>query len=113
MLAWKRMPMMSTDWRVMVQTDASIPFTIHIASKGYIHSGLAFFVFIDGEYQCNRNRIALKTPGRGVSPTYYEVEFRLRQKEEKTAENRFVAREWTFEKLDRGEPKTALCSPAF
>jgi hypothetical protein len=83
--------------------DASIPFTIHIKSHGYIHSGLAFFIFIDGEYQCNRNRIGLKTPGRGVTPKHYEVEFRLRQKEEKTAEGRFLAREWTFEKLDRGE----------
>ena len=80
-----------------------IPFTIHIKSEGYISPGLSFFVFMDGEYQCNRNRVGLKLPGEDAQPQDYETEFRLRQKEEKTNTGSFVVRDWTFAKLDRGE----------
>lgn len=88
--------------------DTDIPFTVHLKSEGYIAPGLAFFVFMDGEYQCNRNRVCLKLPGEGVQPQDYETEFRVRQKEEKTSFGTFVVRDWTFAKLNRGEaiPKT-------
>ena len=83
--------------------DTSIPFTVHIKTKGYIGPGLAFFVFMDGEYQCNRNRTDLKIPSPELEKKDYEAEFRLRQKEEKTGDGGFIAREWSFAKLDRGE----------
>ena len=83
--------------------DTDVPFSLHLTSKGYVAPGVAFFVFMDGEYQCNRNRIGLKMPGEGVQPQDYETEFRVRHKEEKTASGTFVVRDWTFEKLNRGE----------
>ena len=83
--------------------DTDIPFTIHIKTDGYIAPGLAFFAFMDGEYQCNRNRIGFKVPGPGVEPAQYETEFRLRQKEEKTAYGSFVSRDWSFKKLQTGK----------
>ena len=83
--------------------DTDIPFTIHLTTEGHIAPGIAFFVFMDGEYQCNRNRVCLKLPGEGVQPKDYETDFRLRQKEEKTTFGTFVVRDWTFAKLDRGD----------
>ncbi|EFE34654.1 uncharacterized protein ARB_06417 [Trichophyton benhamiae CBS 112371] len=35
---------------------ASTPFSIRLTSSGYIAPGLAMFVYMDGVYQCNRNR---------------------------------------------------------
>lgn len=83
--------------------DTTVPFCLHLQTEGYISPGLAVFVFMDGKYQCNRNRLGAHLPGDGVPPSKYEWEFCLRQKEEKTAEGRFVGREWTFTKLDIGE----------
>lgn len=83
--------------------DTDIPFTIHIETQGYIAPGIALFVFMDGEYQCNRNRVGLKLPGPGVDPSQYETDFRLRQKEEKTAYGSFVSRAWSFKKLQIGK----------
>ncbi|KAK0933350.1 hypothetical protein LTS01_026176, partial [Friedmanniomyces endolithicus] len=57
---------------------------------GYIAPGLAAFVFMDGQYQCNRNRLRLKLPEDGVDPSQYEIDFYMRQKEEKAADGRFV-----------------------
>lgn len=82
--------------------DANIPFTLHIKTTGYIAPGLAIFVYMDGDYQCNRNRTNLKFPAEGLPKKEYEAEFRLRQKEEKTGDGKFVAREWSFARLDRG-----------
>ena len=83
--------------------EIDLPFSIHVTSDGYIAPGLALFVFIDGEYQCNRNRVKLKLPGEGVQRREYETEFRLRQKEEKSDAGSFVVRDWKFAKLNRGE----------
>lgn len=91
----------------------NIPFTIHLTTNGYIAPGIAFFVFMDGEYQCNRNRQGLQLPGDGILAQDYETEFRVRQKEEKTSFGSFVAREWTFAKLNRGKStciSTTQCS---
>ena len=82
--------------------ETDIPFSIHLQSEGYIAPGIAFFVFMDGEYQCNRNRIGLKLPLEDIQPTEYETEFRVRQKEEKTSFGTFVVRNWTFAKLNEG-----------
>jgi len=57
-------------------------------------------VFIDGVYQCNRNRqdLKLQTPPDGRSL----VDFTVRQKEEKQKDGTMIAREWRFEKLNIG-----------
>jgi hypothetical protein len=82
--------------------DTDIPFHIRVTSTGYIAPGLAAYVFIDGRYQCNRNRQGLSLPTDDTSPADYEVDFKLRQKEENTVGGLFVAREWSFAQLRAG-----------
>ena len=84
--------------------DTDMPFSIHISTQGYIAPGISVFVFMDGQYQCNRNKIGFKLPGDGVQPHEYEAEFRMRQKEDKTGGGVFLAREWSFAKLNTGNP---------
>lgn len=93
--------------------EAGIPFNIRISTKGYIAPGLAAFVFIDGNYQANRNRLGLKMPAHGVDPSQHEVEFVMRQKEEKGADGRFVGREWSFAQLNTSESKGTHCSKTY
>lgn len=81
---------------------ATLPFQICIRSHGYIAPGLAVFVFMDGVYQANRNKLGLKLPGDGVPPKEYEIDLNMRQKEEKIADGMFVGRDWTFGELDAG-----------
>lgn len=60
------------------------------------------FVFIDGEYQCNRNKRCGGLPGgRGDEA---DLEFRVRQKEEKLPNGKFIGREWCFTELRTGKP---------
>ncbi|KAK5174103.1 uncharacterized protein LTR77_001183 [Saxophila tyrrhenica] len=95
-------------------TDSDIPFTIHLKTKGYIAPGIALFVFMDGVYQCNRNRIGLKLPGQYVDPNEYEVQFHLRQKEEKSVHGAFIGSDWTFKELDRvSADKAPALNPQF
>jgi hypothetical protein len=82
------------------------PFTVHLRSGEYIAPGLAMYVFIDGVYQCNRNRQDLRP--RDPHDVRSLVDFRVRQKEEKQADGSMIAREWMFEKLNIGQ---YLCSP--
>ena len=89
--------------------ETNIPFNVHVNSEGYIGPGLAFFVFMDGDYQTNRNRVRLPMPGAGVAASDYEVEFRVRQKEEKTGAGMFLGREWSFAKLDKGKLIISRC----
>ncbi|KAK3627891.1 hypothetical protein LTR56_003881 [Elasticomyces elasticus] len=94
--------------------ETGVPFVIHIESKGYIAPGLAVFVFIDGKYQSNRNKLGLKMPGDDVDPKRYEVDFMMRQKEEKGADGRFVGREWSFVELNTTTAdKAATLNPNF
>ncbi|KAI9876304.1 MAG: hypothetical protein M1830_006809 [Pleopsidium flavum] len=88
-----------------VQTYVAIPpistaFSVHLKSNGYIAPGLAMFVYMDGVYQCNRNRRNLKVPDGTMSRRYTEVDFRVRQKEEKLEDGSFLGKEWRFEKLN-------------
>lgn len=79
------------------------PFAIHLVQDGYIAPGMAMFVFMDGSYQCNRNRRDLKIPGDGIRPIETEVDFRVYQKEEKSAvDGKFVGRDWTFGEIRTG-----------
>lgn len=85
-----------------------IPFNIHVQSAGYIAPGLAAFVFMDGAYQCNRNRLGLQLPGEGVPSSEVEADLYLRQREEKTSQGSFVGREWTFTKLNTGRIESII-----
>ncbi|KZF23879.1 hypothetical protein L228DRAFT_267836 [Xylona heveae TC161] len=80
--------------------QGSVPFTIRLKSNGYIAPGLAMFVYMDGIYQCNRNRQGLKAPEVANKASEYEVDFLVRQKEEKLRDGNWLGREWRFEKLN-------------
>jgi hypothetical protein len=54
-------------------------FNIHLKTDVYIAPGLAMFVFIDGQYQCNRSKMMPPLGTKGG------LEMRVRQKEEKVA----------------------------
>jgi hypothetical protein len=93
----------------LVETFVAVPtspkrFSVHLVSSAYVAEGLAMYVFIDGIYQCNRNRRCVKDKvKRGqIVNRHSLVDFRVRQKEEKQKHGSMVAREWTFEKLDLG-----------
>ncbi len=87
---------------VAVQSRPS-PFSIHLTSHGYIAPGLAMFVYIDGVPQCNRNRQGLIVPKANSGPEETEVDIRVRQKEVRIDNDRFIARDWTFEILNIGK----------
>lgn len=75
------------------------PFSVRLRSHGYIAPGLAMFVYMDGEYQCNRNRPNLKIPDETTPKKYTEIDFRVRQKEEMMSDGTFRGKQWRFEKL--------------
>ena len=79
------------------------PFSIHLTSNGFIASGLAMFVYIDGVPQCNRNRRGLVIPNARRERWETEIDFRVRQKEEKLDSGRWIGREWTFAALNIGK----------
>lgn len=87
---------------VAPEDSFDIPFHVRITSDGYIAPGLSAYVFMDGEYQCNRNRLRLRLPEDGMSSDEYEIDFKLRQKEEKTSDGTFIARDWFFTPLNTG-----------
>lgn len=88
----------------VVETFVAVPselnkFAIRLTSNGYIADGLAMYVYIDGVYQCNRNRLDMKE----LAAKGKRLEFLVRQKEEKQKDGRIIAREWTFGKLNIGK----------
>lgn len=85
--------------------DSPTPFAIRLQSHGYIAPGLAMFVFVDGVYQCNRNRDNLNhslDPGANVTEMS-EVVFRVRQKEEQLPDGTWIGKPWRFEPLRIGK----------
>lgn len=78
------------------------PFSVRLRSHGYIAPGLAMFVYMDGDYQCNRNRRNLKIPDETTSRKDIEINFNVRQKEDMLEDGTFAAKEWSFEKLNIG-----------
>ncbi|OJD14495.1 hypothetical protein ACJ73_09077 [Blastomyces percursus] len=81
--------------------NSSTPFSINLRSSGYIAPGLAMFVFIDGVYQCNRNRDDLR-PMSGSPETirkFRDVSFRVRQREEQLPDGSWIGRPWRFERF--------------
>jgi hypothetical protein len=92
-----------------VETFVPVPskpqsFSIHLTSDRFIAPGISMYVFVDGEYQCNRNRQDLKL--KKGSDRHSVVDFRVRQKEEKQKDGSMIARPWKFEKLDTSESLT-------
>ena len=90
-----------------VETFVSVPsqadpFSIRLTSEGYVAPGLAMFVFMDGVPQCNRNRRDLVIPSTGSNSPQCEVDFHVRQKEEKIDKGRWIGRQWTFASLNTG-----------
>lgn len=88
-----------------VETFVAVPdhpqsFAVRLSSTKFIAPGLAMYVFIDGVYQCNRNRQNLKL--RKPPDRKSLVNFVVRQKEEARDDGTMVARDWSFEKLDIG-----------
>ena len=102
-----------------VQTYIAIPelptpFSVHLTSDGFIAPGLAMFVFMDGEYQCNRNRTGLIMPNKVSSRMNTEIDFRVRQKEAVLPDGSFSGKQWRFEKLNivsEGSEATSHCAP--
>ena len=89
-----------------VETFVAVPdntqaFAVRLSSTKFIAPGLAMYVFIDGMYQCNRNRQNLKL--RKPLDRKSLVDFVVRQKEERQEDGSMIARDWSFEKLDIGE----------
>ena len=82
--------------------DHAQPFAVHLTSKGYVAEGLAMMVFMDGEYQCNRNRLSLKPPEPEVSPRMTNIELRVRQKEKPLGRGTYLGRGWRFDKHNVG-----------
>ena len=60
------------------------------------------FVYMDGEYQCNRNSRNLKVPDASTKPKQTEIDFRVRQKEELQADHTFRGQQWKFKELNIG-----------
>jgi hypothetical protein len=98
----------------VVETYIVIPsspqnFSVRLRSKGYISEGLATMVFMDGEYQCNRNRLNLKPPKKGLPRSATEISFRMRQKEKPVGDGSFIGREWRFDTHNQGESSPPRC----
>ena len=89
--------------------DQPQPFAISVTSRGFIAEGLAIFVFIDGKYHCNRNRVGLKPYKKGQARDETEINLRLRQKEDLIGTSQYkehgmyLGRPWRFDKHNLGE----------
>ncbi|KLJ11565.1 hypothetical protein EMPG_09667 [Blastomyces silverae] len=81
--------------------NSSTPFSINLRSSGYIAPGLAMFVFMDGVYQCNRNRDDLRPMPRSPETIkkFRDISFRVRQREERFPDGRWIGRPWRFERF--------------
>ena len=91
----------AVETHVAVPSLAS-PFSVRLRSNGYIAPGIAMFVYMDGIYQCNRNRQNLRIPDSSTTKLQTEIDFRVRQKEEMLPDGAFVGKQWVFEKLSTG-----------
>ena len=91
----------------LVETHIAVPehpqrFAVRLTSRGYIAEGLAMIVFMDGVYQCNRNRTNLRLPTPTSLRKKTEVDFRVRQKEERLFDGTMLGQEWRFAKVNKG-----------
>ncbi|KAK5062992.1 hypothetical protein LTR84_005068 [Exophiala bonariae] len=86
----------------VVETYIAIPshpqaFTIRLTSRRFICEGLAMIVYIDGNYQCNRNRVNLQPHKKDLPQDRSEVDFIVRQKEKPMGDGTYMGREWRFD----------------
>lgn len=93
-----------------VETFVAVPsepkeFAIRLKSSAFIAEGLAMYVYIDGVYQCNRNRRGLEDRSGQTKPLGRRslVDFLVRQKEERQRDGSYIARPWSFAGLNIGE----------
>jgi hypothetical protein len=104
---------------IPIPSDRPQKFYIHVQSRGYVYEGLAVVVFIDGVYQCNRNRVNLVRPKNG-KPIYAsepikrgpkkgqrvnlsEVEWNIRQEEKPLGRRtQFLGSDWRFDDFNQG-----------
>lgn len=86
---------------IAVPSDKPQKFSIQVTSKGYIYEGLTAVVFIDGVYQCNRNRVNLVRPKKDVPAERTEIDFCMRQEERKLKdEGYFLGSDWRFDNFN-------------
>ncbi|KAF2226551.1 hypothetical protein BDZ85DRAFT_293489 [Elsinoe ampelina] len=63
--------------------DNDAPFSIHLTTTSFVASGLAAFVFLDGQYQANRNKTGFSPPAQVTNGgEAQQIDMRFRQKEE-------------------------------
>ena len=91
----------------VVETYIAIPshpqaFTIRLTSRNFIFEGLSMIVFIDGNYQCNRNRVNLQPYKKDLPRNRTEINFTVRQKEKPVGEGTYMGREWRFDDYNIG-----------
>lgn len=92
-----------------VETFVAVPsgpkaFAVRLSSSAYIAEGLAMYVYIDGVYQCNRNRQLQERRHNGKPLGHRSlVNFLVRQKEQKHKDGTIIARPWAFEELNIGK----------
>jgi len=82
--------------------DHSQPFAIHLRSNKYIAEGLAMLIFMDGDYQCNRNRLNLVHPEPGSPENVTKISLRVRQKEKALGDGTYIGRAWRFDRHNIG-----------
>ncbi|KAL8872370.1 MAG: hypothetical protein Q9174_001986 [Haloplaca sp. 1 TL-2023] len=92
----------------------STPFSIRLQSDGYIAPGLSMFVYIDGEYQCNRGRNNLKIPSKDIKKHHTDINFVVRQKEKFMEDGEFIGSQWMFAKPNAAsnQPQATLGTDA-
>ena len=77
--------------------DKPQPFNIRVTSNKFMCEGLAAVVYIDGAYQCNRNRVNLVYSKPGLPRERTEIDFLLRQKETPIKDGSYLGRQWRFD----------------
>ncbi|KAL8809358.1 MAG: hypothetical protein Q9200_003479 [Gallowayella weberi] len=97
----------------LVETYIAIPpvstaFSVRLRSDGYIAPGLSMFIYIDGEYQCNRGRSNLRVPTSTTQKHHTNIDFVVRQKEESLPGGSFLGRQWTFGGLEEVSETTRI-----
>ncbi|KPI38486.1 uncharacterized protein AB675_4301 [Cyphellophora attinorum] len=93
---------------IAVPGDKPQKFSIRVTSKGYIYEGLAAVVFVDGVYQCNRNRVNLVRPKKNLPLERTEIDFYLRQEERKlTEDGHFLGSDWRFDDFNPFDEATS------
>jgi hypothetical protein len=78
-------------------------FYIEVTNDSYIAPGLAVFAYIDGVYQCNRNRRGLEISDGKDLNYLSRANFILSQKEEFRPDGTLWGKKWRFDKVNAGE----------